>query len=61
MELANGSEAFSAYCEGLQSTDSPEDLLIAIEETNHCSYHELGDAELELQLSVVTQRTTVWA
>lgn len=60
MELTNGSDAFSAYCEGLQTTDSPEDLLIAVEEHCHCSIQELGEEELELQLSVVTRRTLVW-
>lgn len=61
MELTNGSEAFSAYCEGLQSTDSPEALLIAIEEHTQCSIQELGEDEFELELSIVTRRTVVWA
>jgi hypothetical protein len=61
MELVNGSDAFSAYCERLQTTESPEDLLIAVEDNTHCSCTELGDDELELELGLVTSRTTVWA
>lgn len=61
MELTNGSDAFSAYCEGLQTTDSPEDLLIAIEEHTQCSITELSEGELELELATVTRRTIVWA
>lgn len=60
MELLNGSEAFSAYCEKLQSTSSPEDLLIAVEETTLCRYQDLEEGDFNLQLSAVTQRTTSW-
>jgi hypothetical protein len=60
MELTNGSDAFSAHCEALQVAQSPEDILIAIEELNHCSYHELGDEELDIQIAIVSKRTVVW-
>jgi hypothetical protein len=60
MELTNGSDAFSAYCESLQTAQSPEDILIAVEDECQCSYHELGDEELDIQIAIVSRRTVVW-
>lgn len=39
---------------------SPEDILIAVEDNMCCSIHELGEEELDIQIAIVSRRTVVW-
>ena len=60
MELPNGSNAFSYYCETLQTTDSPEDILDAIEQRTGKCLNEFSPEELDLQIEAITSRIVGW-
>lgn len=61
MELSiDHSDKFRFFCESKQQTDSPEDILIAIEEEEGCSIHDLDMDAFELAVDAHTIRCMDW-
>lgn len=60
MEYPIGSEKFQYFVETLQTTQSPEDILEAVEELTGESLKDIDAHEIELCINVVTKRTFAW-
>ena len=60
MELPIGSKEFQHFCEGLQTTESPENILDEIEQRTGMSINEFSPEELDLQIEAITHRIIGW-
>jgi len=60
MELPIGSNQFQHYCEGLQTTDSPEDILDQIEQRTGKCINEFSAEELDAQIAEITSSIIAW-
>lgn len=59
-ELPIGSEKFQHFCEGLQTTESPEDIYDQIEQRTGMCINEFSPEELETQIDAVSHRVIGW-